>query len=164
MNAITGISTSDKSALAAAVREAWSGAETNAEATDRLLAIMQSDMSVYAAAMAPHERRVAANLVAQNKIIRRAYIWSRPAAPDNRVAALSRANAVSLYDMRLPSGKRLGDATRDDVAAASADYASRAQWNADKARFFNAVARRMGNTGTVSSALTAAQLEEIKNA
>ncbi|MDE2342100.1 MAG: hypothetical protein KGL63_01690 [Betaproteobacteria bacterium] len=150
--------------LSRAVSEAWSMAQTNEEATERLLAIMQSDQAVYALAMAPHERAVAARLVAERKIARRHYIWTRPSAPDARVAALTRVNAVSLLDMQLPSGKRLGDATREEVEAAAMDYSARAKFNADKAGFLTAVLRKMKSQQTVAAAWTAAELEEIRNA
>lgn len=154
----------DRSPLAEAIREAWSAAQSNEEATERLLAIMRQDPAVYSLAMAPHEHNVAASLVSRQKIERRHYIWTRPAAPDNRVSALSRVNAVSLLDMRLPSGKRLGDATRDEVEDAAQDYTARAKFNSDKAGFFTAVARKMKPKQTVAAAWTAAELEEIRNA
>lgn len=154
----------DKHPLADAITEAWSHAETNEEATERLLAIMRCDDAVYRLAMQPHERAVAAGLVAQRKIKRRAYIWNRPSAPDNRVEALARTNAVSLLDMQLPSGKRLGDATRDEVIAAADDYKARADWNAAKARFLSKVSEKMKGKRPVKSVWTAAELEELKDA
>lgn len=154
----------DKHPLADAISEAWSQAATNEEATERLLAIMHDNDAVYRLAMQPHERAVAATLVTRRKIERRAYIWNRPSAPDRRVEALARSNAVSLLDMQLPSGKRLGDATRDEVLAAADDYTKRADWNASKARFLSRVAEKLKGKRTVKAVWNAAELEELKDA
>lgn len=150
--------------LSEAISAAWDGAQSNVEALENLLAIMRAEPEVYTAAMEPHERAVAQALVAGFKRERRAYIWSRPSAPDDRVKALTRANAVSLYDMRLPSGKRLGDAVRADLVEAAAFYADLAKRNDDKAKFLAAVAQKMKGARPVSAVWTAAELEDIRNA
>lgn len=150
--------------LHAAIAEAWAQAESNEQARDRLLAIMQDDPEVLALATEPHLPGIAAQLTARHKIARRAYLWSRPSAPDARVSAMARINAVSLLDMRLPSGKRLGDATGAEVAEAADYYAEAARRHNDKARFFRAVVSRVGAKKTVGDVLTDAELEEIKDA
>lgn len=147
-----------------AISEAWAGAQSNADALENMLALMAANPDVYAAAMEPHERSIAQALVAGFKRERRAYIWNRPSAPDSRVEALTRANAVSLFDMRLPSGKRLGDAVKSDLVEAAAFYADLAKRNDDKAKFLAAVAQKMKGARTVSSVWSAAELEEIRNA
>jgi len=149
--------------LSDAISDAWDGTDTNEQAADNLLAAMRRDPALYALAMAPVEREVALRLTAEHKRQRRAYIWSRPAQPDNRVIALARSNAVTVLDMRLPSGKRLGDARRDDVMDAAQSYNQAAKYHASKGRFFAAVARKLKGTRCVADVWTAAALEALRH-
>jgi len=148
------------------VASAWDGAETNAEAAENLLSMMRSDPNVYRQIMEPHEKTAASQAVNGYKQRQRHRLWTRPSAPDARVDALARGNAGSLFEMRLPSGKRLGDALRDEVEDAAQTYHDLAEWNAAKARFFKAIAEKMPPRAKkrVADVLTAAELEELKNA
>lgn len=150
--------------LADAIEAAWDGADTNEQAATNLLDAMHRDPALYALAMSPVEREVAMRLTGEHKRERRHYIWSRPSQPDNRVAALARSNAVTLLDMRLPSGKRLGDATRDEVMEAAASYRAAKEYHASKEAFFAAVADKVKAGKRVADVLTAAELEAIRNA
>jgi hypothetical protein len=150
--------------LADAIASAWDGADSNEQAAANLLAAMKRDTALYAAAMHPVEREIAQRLVGQHKRAARNYIWSRPSQPDNRVAALARSNAVTLLDMRLPSGKRLGEATRAEVMEAAAEYRAAKEYHASKERFFNAVADKVADGKRVADVLTAADLEAMKDA
>lgn len=148
----------------AAIAQAWEGAQTNAEATERLVQMMQRDPDLYREIVAPFERDAAALAVQRSKIDTRSYIWTRPSAPDNRVAALARTNAVTLLDMRLPSGVRLGDATRDMVAEAATYYREAEAQMRGKAAFFEAVLGRVKGRKCVSECLSAEELQELRDA
>lgn len=96
----------------------------------------------------------------------RCEIWRAPNAvnPDRehaRVRQLARANAVSLFDFRLPiSGcPKLGDATREMVEEACAFYQVRAVDMLGKAAFLRAVAGLMKGKKTVRAQL---KLEDIQ--
>lgn len=146
----------------AAIAQAWSLSETNDQAADALRAMMADDPQLYREIVAPFEAQAAMLAVQRQKIARRHHIWTRPAAVDDRVALLARTNAVTLLDMRLPSGKRLGDAVVDDIREAEAVYSAQAKFAGDKVRFFAAVAQKMTGRKTVSQVWTAAELEELK--
>jgi hypothetical protein len=154
----------DRDKAPAAISQAWEGAQDNADAAQRLLDMMQADPDLYREVVAPFERDAASLAVQRQKIAQRSYIWTRPTGPDNRVAALARTNAVSLLDMRLPSGVRLGDATAAEVAEAAQWYRDAETQMRGKAVFFEAIASRVKGRKRVGECLSAAELEHIKNA
>lgn len=154
--------TEHRAPLDTAVRMAWHGADSTEEAADRLLAHMRDDAALYNILMAPHERRIVMEAVGSYRRRERATIWHHDPRPDQRVAALARVNTQSLLDMRLPSGRRLGDATHDDVVAAAEDYKARAGWNMEKSRFFAKVAKRTPQGKRVGDVLSAADLAKLR--
>lgn len=150
---------------AAAIRQAWEGVGNNAEAARRLRDMMAADPDLYREILRPFEQQAAEMAVARKRIADRAYVWNRPAAPDIRVGALARANAATILDnFRLDTGLPLGDATKVDLIEAAGRYSARAEWNADKARFLGAIAARVTGKKTVRACLSAAEVEELKNA
>jgi len=146
----------------AAIAQAWEGAQTNAEATERLVQMMRDDPQLYREIVAPFERDAASLAVQRAKISDRSYIWTRPTAPDDRVSALARTNAVTLLDMRLPSGIRLGDATADMVREAAEYYREAEAQMRGKAVFFEAVCKRIKGRKRVSECLSAVDLERLR--
>lgn len=148
----------------AAVRQAWETAQTNTEAGENLLSMMRADPELWREVLEPFERQAASLAVQRRKIQQRNYLFNRPSAPDDRVKMLARTNAVTLLDSRLPSGKRLGDATREDVAQAAEFYAGRATIMAGRATFYRTVGEKLRGKKTVAQVWTAAQLEEIRDA
>lgn len=147
-----------------AISTAWEGSEDNATAAAKLRAAMAKDPALYREIMEPWEERAALEAVRAKKLARRTYLWNRPAAPDGRVTALARTNAVSLLDMRLTTGKRLGDAMLAEVKAEAEFYAARARQHGAKAAFFERIAAKMKGRKTVAQIWDVADLEEIKNA
>ena len=155
----------DKAKRASAIAQAWEGAESNAQAAQRLSDMMKGDPELWRLVLEPFERQAAEMAVARKKIADRHYVWTRPVSPDQRANALVRANAATLLDtFRLDSGKILGDATQAEVLEAATQYAARAKWNADKSSFLKAVADRVTGNKTVRQVWTAAELEELRDA
>ena len=92
--------------------------------------------------------------------IRAAAIY--PAAVDQGGARLRAAMRVFLMDFPLPgTGKRLGDATGDEVGAAAAFYRGVAADASLKARWLAAVAER-AEPAVVADALPEAELQELR--
>lgn len=150
----------------AAIRQAWANATSNHDAAAALQDMMLADPELWREILAPFEKQAAAMAVQRHKIASRAYLWSRPTDPDQRVAALTRSNAVTMLDMRLTTGLRLGEARRGDVEKESTFYHERASDHMKKASFFDRILERMAPNGrkTVAQVWTAAELEAIRDA
>lgn len=147
-----------------AIARAWATAQDNATAAENLLRMMQADDELYREVVAPFERQAAMLAVQRKKLQQRGYVWNRPTAPDERVAALARTTALSLLDIRLTSGKRLGDATVQDVRREAEFYEARAREHGAKALFYTRIAERMKGRKTVAQVWSAAELEDIRDA
>lgn len=148
--------------LAQAVRDAWDGAADTQAAAARLTAMVRADADLYRDLMAPMEQAAIMQALRAHRGVERRAIWNRPAQADDRVAALAQSNADSLFDMRLSTGKRLGDATRADVGAEAAYYGTRAADMTAKAGFFRRIADRLADDRTVAQAFSAADLESLR--
>lgn len=123
---------------------------------------MRADADLYRELMAPMEQAAILRALGAERGRERRAIWNRPAAADDRVAALAQSNADSLFDMRLSSGKRLGDATRADVGAEATYYGTRAADMTAKAGFFRRIADRLTEDATVAQAFSAADLDALR--
>lgn len=146
-----------------AIKAAWEGCETNAEAAEALRAMMETDQDVYDAIVGPILKSAAETAVAEYKVERRSYHWQRPVAPDNRVALLARANRASILDeWRLHSGKTLGDATADDIRSELALYREAERQAASKAKFFTAILGKIHEGKTVRQSMTALDVDEMR--
>ena len=145
-----------------AVNLAWLGASTNQEACDALLEIMRNDTNVREVMIEPHLGRIAMDAVANNKRAQRAALWSRPVQPDTRVEYLAKANMRTLMDIRLPCGKRLGDAGHEDLLEAIASYRKLQRSNGEKADFYTKVLGKVKGDKRVVDVWTPAELEELK--
>ena len=149
-----------------AIAQAMSLADDNAGQRAALLEAMQADPEVYRAVMEPWQEaaiaKAIADAVAAKRRGQRAHLWHRPAQPDARVEMLARTNGFTILDMRLPSGKRLGDATGDDLRAAVALYRDQSRAASDKATFFAAIAARVPAGKTVSQSMRATEIERLR--
>lgn len=148
--------------LREAVKDAWQGAGSTEEAVERLLAAAEQSEEVYRALAGPYLRQFAFAAVGNIVQDTRDVIWSRPSAPDARAAALAQVNATTLYDFPLPGGKRLGDATREEIAEAAQFYMKQANDMAWKARWLSAVAAKVPKGKTARKALSIAAIAEMK--
>lgn len=92
----------------------------------------------------------------------RRQIWTPPnyeaGGNGDRVIALAR----SLLDFPLPGGRRLGEATRDEVVDAARFYAAQADDMTHKARWLARVAEALSDAQCVADALDEARLAELQ--
>lgn len=89
--------------------------------------------------------------------------WTPPNAdPKGKGARLTNAIANSLLDFPLPGGKRLGDATPQEVRAGAAMYRMQADDMAWKARWLEKVADAAGRKRTISAALSESDLRKLQ--
>jgi hypothetical protein len=151
-----------KASLHEAARRALDASHDQAGAVDRLVSAARRDKALREALLAPWEYQAAQHVI--GALIRqdRRTIWSRPSAPDARVAALSNAVSLSLLDFRLPGGKPLRDASAEDVSAAAGFYAEQAADMDAKARWLNAVAAALPDGAVVGDALDVATLDKLR--
>lgn len=149
-----------------AIAQAIGMADDNAGQRAALREAMDADPDVWRAIMEPWQEqavsRAIADAVAAKRRGQRAHLWHRPAMPDSRVELLARTNGFTILDMRLPSGKRLGDATADDLRAAVALYQQQSAAMRDKAVFFAAIAARVAAGKTVAQCLRATEIERLR--
>lgn len=102
----------------------------------------------------------------------RSAIWSdrparqppprRPTDPGIQASRVVQLAAGTLLMFPLPGGKRLGEATRDEIGAAATFYESQAGDMATKARWLRLVAQSLTGDKTVSQALTDKRLRELQ--
>lgn len=152
-----------------AVYQAWENANDENQACENLLRMMKDDRRLYRAVMQPHEAYVARGLIGDAKRGQRRAIWdksvttwTRPVGPDERAKVLAQINSLTIMDMRLRSGKRLGDAVRTEVEGERDYYSKMSDHMADKARFFGIVAEKMTDKQTVAEAFKPDDLEAVR--
>lgn len=152
-----------------AVKQAWEGADSVDGACDNLKAMMEANRTLYNSVMQPHIDTAVRDLIGSDKRQERRQIWSkqvakwsRPVAPDERAKVLARINTMTIMDMRLRSGKRLGDAMKNEVADERDYYSKMSDHMADKARFFGVIAEKMKKDQTVSQAFKPQDLEAVR--
>lgn len=85
---------------------------------------------------------------------------SAPSSGSNKsgIKAMARRN---WYDWLLPGGKRLGDATRDDLRVAAQFWYEQAEANRRNGQFMDRLAQLVSDKGTVAASLTQDQIEEV---
>lgn len=104
-------------------------------------------------------------VTAQCRALRRR-VWIAPrhetSTPESgRVVALA-TGTLAMFP--LPGGKRLGEATRDEISAAADFYARQAGDMAFKARWLRLVAQSLTGTKKVKDALSDERLHELQEA
>jgi hypothetical protein len=140
-------------------------------AVPALLRRIEGDTALMAALTDGHETTLARALLRQISGTRRnrAFALAESAAAradtpsrDAAVAALVRGNMAALFDVTLPSGRKLTAATRAEVAEAAQYYTSRGRTMLARGRWFTALAARMDDAGkTVSETFDEATLADL---
>ncbi|GJD92941.1 hypothetical protein [Methylobacterium iners] len=98
-------------------------------------------------------------------------VWNPPARTEkftpSKVSGAYRVTqlaAGTLLMFPLPGGKKLGDATREEISAAASFYESQAEDMGTKARWLRLVAQSMPTTATAGDVLTDGRLRELQEA
>lgn len=78
-----------------------------------------------------------------------------------RVLALAKSNSEMLLDFPLWGGKKLRDATKDDVAESAAKWTAQGKDMMSKGRWLSLVASRVPEKKTVGQALTETELRKL---
>ena len=89
-------------------------------------------------------------------------IWHSPGYDKGGAGSRVRNHARSILDLPLPGGKRLRDATRDDLHQASEFYSRQARQMAVMEEFLASVAAKIKGRKTVGDVLSEKQLETMK--
>jgi hypothetical protein len=151
--------------VATVARDALDAAKGNAlQATEIMVDRVQGNFALYRALMDPLLRESCYNAISAQIRAKRQKVYNTPqpskAKARASVAALAAGNG--LFDFPLPGGLRLGDAMRDDVAAAAAFYQSQATDMGHKAAWLGLILHALPKGKKVKDALTAAKLEALK--
>jgi hypothetical protein len=88
--------------------------------------------------------------------------YTRPTGPDARARRAGRRNRAALMRDFLPGNVRLGQATREQVAAAAEKYATAARAHGVKARFLTLIADRMDEGQTVADRFAESDLAALR--
>lgn len=135
-----------------------------------LQALLANDEALRASVATEAVMIVAALKVQHEMRSDRAKVWGAANAraagsvPKAKVGVVALANglAASLMNFPLAGGLRLGDATREDVLAQAAMYASASRDMGHKARWLEAVAARVAPGQKVREALTSEALSSLQ--
>ena len=131
------------------------------EAAKSMEKTINTDAELKAALLEPMLAKVIWAAIRQAARETRATFWVHGSGTDNVTGITEMANRT-LLDFPLPGGKRLGDATAEDVEKARGFYHAQAAGNARAARFLAAVKVAMGDSEKVSDALTHDRLETLQ--
>lgn len=93
-------------------------------------------------------------------------VWTtpQPSTTERRaqVTALAAGTVSTLHDFPLPGGKRLGEATREEVAQAAEFFGRQARDMAWKSRWLEHVAQSVPAGKRVADVISAERLEELR--
>lgn len=135
------------------------------DAASALLAEAKDDMRLYESLMRRYEVDAAQDAVRDVISRERCAIWKaahvRPAAPDNRVTALARANSSALMDFRLPGGLPLRLATAEQIMAASDFYVTAGKDALAKGGWLKRVAQAVPDGKTAGEVMTEDDLKGL---
>lgn len=151
-----------RKSLAETARAVMNEHESYESAVDALIAAVRGDDDLYRAMVGPFERQAAFDALSRVTRDQRVTVWNRPTEPDARAAILAKAMKSTLLEFRLPSGKRLGDAVVDDVAAAADFYAKHSADMAWKARWLGVIAAKLPRRKRVAQVFDDAALAKIQ--
>jgi len=125
-----------------AVEELRHAGGDRAEAISAMVQRLLSDEILREALIVPIVRNVCQQQISLAVRNQRERVWHAPTrkAGQSRVRTAAAVNKLSLMNFRLPSGKRLGDASGAEVRAASVDYLTQGRDRTIKGRWLGAVA------------------------
>lgn len=149
--------------VATAAAEALKGADGDVKvATRALLAQVRKQRALRDALTEPLLEAACYQAVSAQMRQQRHRVWTPPNYSAGGNGARVIALATSLLDFPLPGGRRLGEATRAEVAAAAELYRSYADDMGHKARWLALVAQSVPDGGKVGEVLDEARLAELQ--
>jgi len=112
----------------------------------------------------PLIRKACSEVIGRTMTIVRTSVMMPQPESDGRgaVIALAAGNRATLYDFPLPGGKRLGEATGEEVTAAARFYDAQATDMTVKAKWLSLIAKKVKKAETVSKALSLDDLSALQ--
>jgi hypothetical protein len=145
------------------------------EAEERLISMIRQDAGVLEPTIDDLLQQLARARVADAMRARRQGYWGQssndthgqgaptPANPKpGNVIGLHARAMRNLLDYPIQGGKRLGDASRAEVQEQAGMHRQLAETNAKRARWFDRIARAMGDAETVGAVLDHARLQALQ--
>lgn len=155
--------------LSAIAGECLRRADDYEAAAVALLAEARTDAEIYAKLLGPYEMRAALDAVRKAASAARDRVWNapvvmleRPAESAGRLDALVRMNSAMLLDFVLPGGKRLAEATTEDLRGAATFYGKLANDMAWKSRWLDRIAGGLPQGKVVAEVFDEAALAALK--
>ncbi len=132
------------------------------DAVDALYQRLINDKTLLAVFLPAMVRAWCASMVGTATSLKRASSW-KPQAPQHNAARLNAAIRTTLMSFPLPKGKRLGDASKDDLQDAIGHYSRISDDAAWKGRWLSKIATAIGNAHRVEDVMTEDQLQSLQN-
>lgn len=129
---------------------------------DNLFQMVVNDDALLKQEMPQMVRRWCQSQIGAYLAMQRSKAWS-PASVNLNTQRLNAAIKADLLDYPLPGGRRLGDASKAELQAASSYYSGIAQSNAWKARWLDEIGITMGNAHRVEDALSESDLQRLQD-
>lgn len=146
------------------VRRALEQTDDLQSAARALLAMCRSRPALYRVLMAQHEYDAARAAVGRLASHNRRLILSRPADPapaNKRAMHLAQVTSSAFLDFRLPGGRRLGQATAEQVREGAAFYIGRADDAYRKGTWLARIAKALPEGKTVAEQFADADLAQM---
>lgn len=136
-------------------------------ATDEMEKAVLADNQLFHELMQSYVRQACYDLLRGLVRTERGNIWNAPNAGQATSGSLNTAVAgtvTRLMDLRVPSGKRLGDCSKDEVAEAAYFYYKQAENMAHKYHWFQAIEKGLPENKIVRQVFTEAALDNLRSA
>lgn len=143
------------------IRRAYDGSPDVATATEKLEKWARKDKALYDYLTDPYLSQACYNAIRGLCRSERRLIYTAPNYTKGGNGHRVEIHGRSLLDFPLPGGKRLRDATRQDLLEAADFYRKQAADMASKAAWLEKISERVGKK-TVGEKLTSEQLEALK--
>lgn len=132
-----------------------------ADASRKLEEAARSDRELRDYLTEPYLKQACYNAVRSHYRVERREIWTAPNYTKGGNGQRVEQHARTLLDFPLPNGKRLRDATREDLLSAAEFYRRQSEDMAQKAHWLERIAEKTGRK-KVGAALTVKQIESLR--
>lgn len=155
------------------VRECMDGCENYQQGAKVLLARAKKDPVLMSAIVEPFEYNACVDAIRRcmsefrTRLLEEVHSKQGALSPEDgqsRVKALLHVNMLSIYDYPLPGGKKLGDATIDDLKVAKDFHNKSRRAHGNSARWYGRIARMLAESpaSTVRERLTEEEVEKAR--